>query len=175
MKLVQPTKAWKAQAISFKQEFFDYGEAVIDGSDLWDQMDSYEEWLCALEKNSNKETCDPNWVVSHTWFGVIEHEIVGIIDFRPCLNQKLQNIGHIGYSVRPTKRRQGYAKAMLGMVLNIAKETGNTQVTISCLHDNIASAKTIKALGGQLFGTFEYQRKSADRYIIDLKKNKDVF
>lgn len=170
MKLVQPILAWKAQAISFKQEFFDHGETVIDGSDLWDQIESYEAWLCALERNTKEETCDPNWVVSKTWFGIIDNEIVGIIDFRPSLNKQLQSIGHIGYSVRPTKRRQGYAKAMLELILEIAQETGNTQVTISCLHDNIASAKTIKALGGVHSETFQYQGKPADRYIIDLKK-----
>lgn len=67
LQLVKPELQWKQSAISFKQEFFDYQERIIDGSDLWDQIDSYEEWLEVLKRNEQQATCDPDWVVSHTW------------------------------------------------------------------------------------------------------------
>lgn len=166
--LIQPNQTHKEEAIAFRQAFFDHGEYIIDGSDLWDQIDSYEVWLKKLQENASPDTCDPNWVVSTTWFAILEQHIVGVIDFRPTLNAHLANIGHIGYSTHPAYRRHGIAKEMLKQVLIIAKEQGSTQVIISCLRDNIASARTILSQGGRLDGTFLYQGKEAQRYIIAL-------
>lgn len=166
--LIQPNQTHKEEAIAFRQAFFDHGEYIIDGSDLWDQMDDYDLWLKKLQENASPNTCDPNWVVSTTWFAFLGQHIVGVIDLRPTLNDRLANIGHIGYSTHPAFRRQGIAKEMLKQVLIIAKNQGLTQVTISCLCDNIASARTILSQGGVLDGTFQYQGKVAQRYIVAL-------
>jgi len=58
--------------------------------------------------------------------------------------------GHLGYSVRPSERRKGYAKTMLKAALDICKNNGIEKVLITCLEDNIASAKTIESCGGIL-------------------------
>ena len=42
----------------------------------------------------------------------LDNKIVGMIDLRHHINHPILSVwgGHIGYSVRPTERRKGYAK-----------------------------------------------------------------
>ena len=83
IRLVRPTEQLKEQAIKFKQEFFDNHEMVINGSELFDKIDQYEDWLKAVTANTNIETVNVNWVVTDTFFAVDENgKIVGIIDLR---------------------------------------------------------------------------------------------
>ena len=56
--------------------------------------------------------------------------------------------GHIGYSVRPSERRQGYATAQLRAVLPFCREIGLGKVLISCIDGNVGSERTILACGG---------------------------
>ncbi len=43
IQLVRPTEAMKEQAIEFRQEFFEHGEFIIYGSELFDKTDDYTE------------------------------------------------------------------------------------------------------------------------------------
>jgi len=58
--------------------------------------------------------------------------------------------GHIGYAVVPWKRRLGYAKAALGMMLPLAVQAGLRHVDLTCDDDNRPSQKVIEAHGGRL-------------------------
>ena len=49
IKLVKPTKRFKERALGFRQEFFDNGEMIINGSELFDKTDTYEEWLKSIK------------------------------------------------------------------------------------------------------------------------------
>jgi len=60
----------------------------------------------------------------------------------------LQAGGHIGYIVRPSRRRQGYAKRTLAQSLDIAAEFGIKEALVTCDDDNVGSARTIEANGG---------------------------
>ena len=72
-------------------------------------------------------------------------------NLRHYLNDYLLTYGgHIGYSVRPAERKNGYATQMLRLTLGKAKERGIEKVRICCDHYNIASAKAIRANGGVL-------------------------
>ena len=72
-----------------------------------------------------------------------------MINIRHCLNDNLRLIGgHIGYSVRHSERRKGYAKKMLKKALSFCKEIGLKKVLITCKEDNVGSEKTILANGG---------------------------
>ena len=54
----------------------------------------------------------------------------------------------LGYSVRPSERRKGYAKEMLRQNLENARRMGIKRVLITCVEENVASEKTIVANGG---------------------------
>ena len=73
IRLVRPTEQLKEQAINFRQEFFDNHEMVINGSELLDKTDQYEDWLKAVAANTRIETVNANWVVTDTFFAVDEN------------------------------------------------------------------------------------------------------
>ncbi len=56
--------------------------------------------------------------------------------------------GHIGYSVRPSERRKGYATEMLRQCLPHCKAPGLDRVLITCADSNEASRQVILANGG---------------------------
>jgi predicted acetyltransferase len=168
--LAIPNKDLENQARDYKQEHFSHGETEINGSELWDKTDSYSEWLEMVTKNTCKETVNPNWVLTDTYFAVRESDkkIIGMIDLRRELNDFLKDFGHIGYSVRPAERRKGYATEMLRLVLETAKQYGLEQVQLSCKKNNVPSVKTILKNGGVYERSFEYNGEIAGVYLIKL-------
>jgi predicted acetyltransferase len=76
---------------------------------------------------------------------------IGHLTFRPLINARyLQRGGHIGYEIRPSKRRQGYGTAMLRLGLDEARAHGLDRVLLTCNEDNAGSRKVIERNGGQL-------------------------
>lgn len=169
IRLVRPTEQLKEQAINFRQEFFDNHEMVINGSELLDKTDQYEDWLKAVAANTRIETVNANWVVTDTFFAVDEKDqIIGIIDLRHTLNDFLKNLGNCGYSVRPSERRKGYATEMLRLLVPIATDAGMKELHLSVERDNEASIKTIMRNGGKYERSFEFEGEQADIYKISL-------
>ncbi len=167
--LVRPTLELKSKALDYRQEHFDNNEMVINGSELLDKTDSYEEWLKSVTDNTSPDTVNPNWVVTDTFFAVDENEnIIGIIDLRHTLNDFLKDFGNSGYSVRPSERRKGYATEMLRQILLIAKQAGLQEVYLSVERDNEPSVKTIIKNGGKYERSFEFEGEEADIYKIVL-------
>ena len=169
IRLVRPTIEMKQKALEYRKEHFDNGEMIINGSELFDKIECYEEWLKKVNDNTSLDTVDPNWVVTDTFFAVDKNQrIVGIIDLRHSLNEFLKDFGNCGYSVRPTERRKGYATEMLHQIIIIAKKVGLSELNISVERDNLPSIKTIEKNGGEYYRSFEYEGKIADVYKIDL-------
>ena len=170
IKLVFPEDCMKEDALHFKQEFFDAGERTINGSYKLD-MDryTYAEWLEILKSNLTMETANPKFGVSETYFAVNEAGvIIGIINFRHTLTPFYSNSGHVGYSVRPTYRKQGYATMMLAAILPRACQAGLTEIKLVCEQSNIASVKTIVNNGGKLIRTFGESNDLYNEYCITL-------
>lgn len=156
--LVKPTIDLKDQALDYRQEHFDNGEKIINGSALLDKM-TYEEWLEHLEKNSNPDTVSKDWVDATTFFVVrtSDNKIVGMVDIRHRLNYFLSICGgHIGYSVRPSERRKGYGTQILKKALEYAKTININNVMLACYKENEGSRKIIEKCGGKLEKEFTY-------------------
>ena len=171
IRLVRPTLEHEEKALEYRQEHFNYGENIINGSELLDKTESYLEWLQSIKNNENFETVSPDWVVTDTFFAMDEQDvIVGIIDLRHTLNDFLKDFGNSGYSVRPSQRRKGYATEMLRLLINVARDAGLTELHLSVEKDNIASVKTIMKNGGVYERSFEFEGELADIYRIDLRE-----
>ncbi len=167
--LKRPIKEYENEAKAFKQEFFDNKETTINGSELLDQMDSYDDWLKSVTDNASSETVNPSWVVTDTYFAFDDNDsIVGIIDLRHELNDFLRDFGNCGYSVRPSERCKGYATEMLKLVLNRARQIGMGKLQLSVERSNDASVKTITKNGGKYERSFTFEGEEADVYMIRL-------
>ena len=165
--LRRPVKEYETEAIAFKQEFIDNGETTINGSELFDQMDSYDDWLKSVQDNASSDTVNPSWVVTDTYFAFDENDrIIGIIDLRHELNDFLKDFGNSGYSVRPTERRKGYATQMLRLILERAHQIGMEKIQLSVERSNEASVKTILKNGGKYERSFTFEGEEADVYMI---------
>ena len=167
IRLIVPSQNNKEQALAFKREFIENNEPIINGSELFDQIDCYEDWLSMIHANAKEKTVNPNWVVTDTYFAVDEKDsIVGVIDLRHTLKGFLVDFGNCGYSVRPSERKKGYATEMLRILLKRAKEIGLTEIILSAKESNVASIKSIVKNGGVKIRSFEYEGEQADVYQI---------
>lgn len=169
IRLVRPALELKSKALEYRQEHFDNGENIINGSELLDKTESYEEWLKSVKNNEKPETVNSSWVVTDTFFAMNdEDEIVGIIDLRHTLNDFLKDFGNSGYSVRPSQRQKGYATEMLRQVLNVARGAGLKELHLSVEKENLPSVKTIVKNGGVYERSFEFEGEQVDIYKIEL-------
>ncbi len=167
--LKRPTREYETEAVAFKYEFFDNGETTINGSELLDQTESYDEWLKSVTDNISPDTVNPAWVVTDTYFAFDENDsIVGIIDLRHELNDFLKDFGNCGYSVRPSERRKGYATEMVKIILERARQTGMDKIRLSVERSNEASVRIITKNGGKYERSFTFEGEEADVYTISL-------
>ncbi len=168
--LVFPSEEMESKALGLKKEFYDSGEKTIYGSYKFD-MDryAYSDWLQVIRDNLDENTVNPKFGFSHTFFAVNhDDEIVGTVNFRHTITDFYKDSGHIGYSVRPSERKKGYATEMLRQILRFAKSQGLTEVFLTCRKDNEASTKTIIANGGTLNRIFEKNETAHEEYCISL-------
>lgn len=152
IELVKPEKKHKEIIIDFIKEHQDNGEFEIHGGALVEKLD-FDVWLKQIIDNSRKETVHENWVVSSTFLAIRkkDNKLIGFVDIRHELNDFLKSYGgHIGFGVRPTERRKGYAFKILTKALTFCREIGLKKVMLACYKDNIASRKTIEKCGGVL-------------------------
>jgi Predicted acetyltransferase len=159
IELQLPTLQHKIAAENFKSEFLEMQEPVIYGSALFDKME-YEQWLTLNTNNRQESTVSFGWVTATTFFAVRKRDlkIVGVIDIRHNLENEFltQYGGHVGYSVRPSERKKGYATEILKMGIEYAKTLNIENLMIACFSDNIPSIKTIIKCGGVLSETKLY-------------------
>ena len=80
-------------------------------------------------------------------------EYLGRIAIRHHLNAGLRSVGgHIGYEIRPSRRHQGHATAMLAAALPLACAMGIDPALITCDVGNTISRRVIEANGGRYAG-----------------------
>lgn len=169
IKLVEPSIQLKEKALAYRKEHFDAGENIINGSELLDKIENYEEWLLAVKNNADESTVSPDWVLTDTFFAINEEdEIVGIIDLRHTLNEFLKDFGNCGYSVKPSERNKGYATEMLRLILLRAHACGLKTLHLSVEKNNYPSIKTIIKNGGVYERSFDFEGEQADVYKIVL-------
>ncbi len=150
LKLIEPTMEYANEILRFRQEFLDCGDSM-DGSSYLRKFERAEDWLEKVERYKHRETVPPGRVPATQLICIRESDgkLVGMIDVRHTLSDYLRDFGgHIGYSVRPSERRKGYAAWMLQNVLPYCKSLGMDDVLVTCLADNEGSRRTILRSGG---------------------------
>ena len=167
--LVRPRPEDSKIVMDYKQEFIAYGDH-LHGTSMLDDYDVYEEWYTDTMNNTCEETVAEGWVTATTLLAKDENDrLVGMINIRHRLNDYLLRYGgHIGYSVRPTARRQGVATQMLTQALEICRQLGIEKRLVTCDKNNIASAATIRRCGGVLENEVYDGDVLTQRYWIDI-------
>ena len=102
-----------------------------------------------------------------------DNKMVGCMQVHHVLNEQMKNYtGHVGYSVRPSERRKGYATRMLKKAKDYLSSFGFSEIYVSCLPENEASRRTILANGGEYIETvyLEADNVNLERYLIKLSE-----
>jgi predicted acetyltransferase len=163
-------------AQTWQEAMLEFGDEQVHGSGYWhrpeDQRRDYTAAGCAafvdqLLSYADHDQVLPDGMVHCDYYWIVDgepEEVVGFLAFRHELNAfLLEEGGHIGYAVRPGRRREGHATRALGLAVRRAAEFGLKRVLVTCDDDNVASAATIIANGGVL----EDVRKGKQRYWIE--------
>ncbi|EJQ10065.1 GNAT family acetyltransferase [Bacillus cereus] len=150
MKLLKPIHEYSGKIMAYRHAFLQSGEQPHGSSSL-QNFDSLDEWFEKVSKQELGESLLANRVPSSQFLSFEKGELIGFVNIRHRLNPELLlESGHIGYSVHPNKRRQGYATEQLQLSLAEAQKLGLKNVLITCDKENIGSAKTIQKVGGVL-------------------------
>ncbi|MCM3630793.1 GNAT family N-acetyltransferase [Paenibacillus glycanilyticus] len=147
--LVRPAADWKEPYLDFYREWIASGEDIVPWVVERDPSD-FEAMIQWLEDQASGAGLPDGWVPGSTyWLAAGDRTIVGAVNIRHDLSLWLLNRGgHIGYGIRPSARRKGYATQLLAFSLEKTKELGIKRVLVVCDKDNLASAKTILNNGG---------------------------
>ncbi len=138
MLLIEPTMEYDQPIQDFRREYLEDGGSMDGGASLR-KYDDTRAWLDQLEPLTSQ----------FIYVREEDRRVVGVIQIRHRFNEFLEKYaGHIGYCVRPSERRKGYATRMLALALRECARLGINDVLVCCLEDNEASRRTILANGG---------------------------
>lgn len=161
----KPNSGDIAEIAAFKEEFQEH-KSGMDGTGILIQS-SPEEWLLYNRQMENGENPQSLHCLQYGLFRPKDGRLLGLLQIRLELVGYLADFGgNIGYCVRPSERRKGYAVEMLRRSLDICREKGLQRVLLTCLEDNVASAGVIESCGG----IFEKTVFDGQNYMANLKR-----
>lgn len=149
LRLVFPSTKYKQSFDQSLQEYQD--EQRHKDFDFPHANESLEEYIAREMDYSQGRNLPSGFVPSTILWLVDDNEYIGQVSVRHTLNEFLRKIGgHIGYVIRPSKRKLGYGKKILELALSEAKKMGINKVLLTCDETNIGSAKIIETNSGVL-------------------------
>jgi len=117
----------------------------------FDEALGFSDYLRRLDAVSRGEDVPAGFVPASFYVGVVANVVVGRVSLRHELNEFLARIGgHIGFGVRPSQRRRGYATEMLQQAIPLCAARGIAHALITCDVGNVASSTVIERCGGVL-------------------------
>lgn len=173
LRFVQPDDCYRQEYTDMMDEWHASGGGISP----WPLLEAYrsDTEFEAMLRLVNAEAPAPGYAPSKTcWVRDTESgKLIGAVNIRAYLTKAgFEAWGHIGYGVRPSERRKGYATQMLQTALERCRAMDLWRVLLGCADDNIASVKTIEKCGGQLKNIIciatDGKQTRVRRYWIDL-------
>jgi len=97
----------------------------LHSSDDVDSSAGFAAWVARLTAQSDPAQAVAAGRVHCTYRWIVEDgRVLGAIALRHELNERLLQLGHIGYGIRPSARRRGLATWALGRMLDQARRLG---------------------------------------------------
>ncbi|MCC3374674.1 GNAT family N-acetyltransferase [Cohnella sp. REN36] len=171
VRLARPTTDLREEYVSFYREWLASGEDMVPWVIERDPTD-FAAMVRFLLDNEKGEHLPEGWVPDSTfWLVGSSGRVLGAVNIRHRLTDKLlQSGGHIGYGIRPSERRKGYATRLLSLTLEMTRSWGWDRVLVVCDADNIASERTIVNNGGVPDASYiEENGNVVKRFWIDLR------
>lgn len=166
LRLISPTIKYKKTYIAGEKEF-----AKEDGKKSSEVQEMENDFKKAMDNMYGKDKkLKRGWVPGSSYWLMDGNKYIGEVRLRHKLNAKLlREGGHIGYGIRPSKRKKGYGTKILALVLPKVKKLGIKKALVTCDDDNVGSWKIIEANGGVLKDKIVNKGKKIRRYYIKLK------
>jgi predicted acetyltransferase len=130
------------------------GEGGFSGTPFGSRGGTLDEFQRACQDGENPAKVPPG-LVPQTVFWMMDEEgrAVGMMRVRHFLNERLLQIGgHVGYFVRRSERRKGYATAALRLAVNFLRGIGVDRVLVTVNPANTASIRVALGNGGLIDG-----------------------
>lgn len=170
---VEPSLTYKDEILDYKKEMLE-ANSSFDGCVSLKRMENLEDYvdLCFSWSNPSKDVSvygsKGNVVMA---VRKSDNKVIGFFQAHNIPDESMERYtGHVGYSVRPSERKKGYATKLLAKAKDFLSTFGLTEIVVSCEEDNEASRKTILANGGEYLETVLFPKDNVrlERYKICL-------
>ena len=169
LKLVRPNIKYKRTYLQAASEHKKVGRFI--NVDINEAKKDFKNFVNKIKSRKFGFNLPPTYPNAEIEYWLIDNEtFIGRVGVRTKLNKNQRNkVGHIGISIRPSKRKKGYGFKGFKLALNKAKFNGLKKVLLICKDTNIASQKMIERLGGKLIEKYEVKNEATRlRYIVKL-------
>lgn len=170
---VEPSMTFANEIVAFRQELLE-ADSSFDGCFSLKRKENPNDFAehCMTWSNPRRQADEHG-----AWGNVImairksDRKMVGCFQVHNVLTDRMKKYtGHVGYSVRPSERRKGYATKILAKAKEFLASFGFDEIYVACIPENVGSRKTIIANGGQFVEKvyLEEEKIYLERYCIKL-------
>ncbi len=162
--LTTPCDRYSSQYYQVQREYASAGEEPTFGlhfafSDFGLVLAAIRDWSLGVNLPLGEGRRQVLWLIRDE-----DDCLLGTVNIRDLTTEYFVRFGgNIGYGVRPSERRKGYASRMLALAIGRCREAGLRKILVTCHPDNLASRRTITDNGGILEG--EVADRDGERYL----------